>query len=78
MENEQINKIKFVSEDSFYIEELKKGNIKAFEFVFNKYYKDLVYFCRVFLTIKKTAKIWYKISLCAYGKIVNISKLGVL
>ena len=48
MENEQINKIKFVSEDSFYIEELKKGNIKAFEFVFNKYYKDLVYFCRVF------------------------------
>lgn len=48
MENEQINKIKFVSEDSFYIEELKKRNIKAFEFVFNKYYKDLVYFCRVF------------------------------
>ena len=48
MEDEQINKIKFVSEDSFYIEELKKGNIKAFEFIFNKYYKDLVYFCNVF------------------------------
>mgnify|MGYP000481186418 CR=1 FL=1 len=46
MEDEQINKIKFVSEDSFYIEELKKG--KAFEFIFNKYYKDLVYFCNVF------------------------------
>ncbi len=57
MEDEQINKIKFVSEDSFYIEELKKGNIKAFEFIFNKYYKDLVYFCNVFLMIKKTAKI---------------------
>ena len=48
MEDEQINKIKFVSEDSFYIEELTKGNIKAFEFIFNKYYKDLVYFCNVF------------------------------
>ena len=58
MENEQINKIKFVSEDSFYIEELKKGNIKAFEFVFNKYYKDLVYFCRVFFNNQEDCQIF--------------------
>ena len=49
MEDEQTNRTKSASEDSFYIKELKQGNIKAFEFLFNKYYKDLVYFCNVFL-----------------------------
>ena len=49
MEDEQTNRTKCASEDSFYIKELKQGNIKAFEFLFNKYYKDLVYFCNVFL-----------------------------
>ena len=32
MEDEQINKIKFVSEDSFYIEELKKGTVDMYTF----------------------------------------------
>ena len=39
MEDEQTNRTKSASEDSFYIKELKQGNIKAFEFLFNKYLK---------------------------------------
>ena len=48
MEDEQINKIKFVSEDSFYIEELKKGNIKAFELFLISIIKTLFIFVTFF------------------------------
>lgn len=78
MEDEQTNRTKSASEDSFYIKELKQGNIKAFEFLFNKYYKDLVYFCNVFLKDQENSEDLYRISLHAYGKIENISILKVL
>lgn len=49
MKNEVSNKQDSMIEDITHIKKLKEGDIESFDFLFNKYYKDLVHFCNVFL-----------------------------
>lgn len=49
MKNEVSNKQDSMIEDITHIKKLKEGDSQSFDFLFNKYYKDLVHFCNVFL-----------------------------
>lgn len=49
MNGEASNKLNSTTEDITHIKRLKEGDIRSFDFLFGKYYKDLVLFCKVFL-----------------------------
>lgn len=49
MKNEVSNKQDSMIEDITHIKKLKEGDMQSFNFLFNKYYKDLVHFCNIFL-----------------------------
>lgn len=49
MNGEVPNKLNTTTEDITHIQRLKEGDIRSFDFLFSKYYKDLVLFCNVFL-----------------------------
>ena len=49
MNGEASNKLNSTTEDITHIERLKEGDARSFDFLFSKYYKDLVLFCNVFL-----------------------------
>ena len=49
MENKASNKQESMLEDIIHLKRLKEGDSRSFDFLFNKYYKDLVLFSCVFL-----------------------------
>ena len=49
MENKASNKHESMLEDIIHLKRLKEGDSRSFDFLFNKYYKDLVLFSCVFL-----------------------------
>ena len=56
MENKASNKHESMPEDIIHLKRLKEGDSRSFDFLFNKYYKDLVLFSCVFLKERESSE----------------------
>ena len=56
MENKASNKHESMPEDIIHLKRLKEGASRSFDFLFNKYYKDLVLFSCVFLKERESSE----------------------
>lgn len=56
MENKASNKQESMLEDIIHLKRLKEGDSRSFDFLFNKYYKDLVLFSCVFLKERESSE----------------------